>query len=130
MQDLCLADGSVVVAEMTGHLRLTTGDDGTGRVLVAYGLAIPGGTLEGTVHTRFSQTSFDARVHAFGGTGVLLGMTGRGTHPDDGPQHFRRRDGLPVPLSAAVSLEETRVIVGGFLDGQAEPLVGGRRRPV
>ncbi len=86
--DLCLADGTVVRATMTGDLTLTTRDDGTGRVAVRHSLAIPGGTLEGTVHTRFSPTSFDAKVHAFGGSGVLAGMSGHGTTVMTGPNTF------------------------------------------
>lgn len=88
VQDLCLADGSVVVATMAGHLTLMTREDGTGRVVVRYSLAVPNGSLEGTVHTQFSPTSFDAKVHAFGGRGVLTGMSGYGTTVMTGPNTF------------------------------------------
>jgi len=88
VSDLCLADGTVVEATMTGELRLTTRDDGTGRVAVRYSLAIPDGSLEGTVHTRFSPTSFDAKVRAFAGRGVLAGMSGSGTTVMTSPNTF------------------------------------------
>lgn len=87
-QDLCLADGTVVLAALTGRISLFTRADGTGWVLVHYTDTIPMGTLDGTVVTHFSPTSFDARVHAFGGTGVLTGMTGTGTTVMTGPNTF------------------------------------------
>ena len=91
VQDFCLADGTVVDATMEGQLTLVTRADGTGLVVVPYAIVIPNGTLKGIVTTRFSPTTFDAKIHAFGGTGVLSGVTGYGTAQMTGPNTFTNR---------------------------------------
>lgn len=88
VHDLCLADGTVVSAAITGTLLKVTHPDGTGHVVVNETLSVAGGTLEGNVRARFSPTSFDATVHAYGGTGTLKGMSGRGTTIPTGPNTF------------------------------------------
>jgi hypothetical protein len=88
VQDFCLRDGSGVEAEIAGDLTLTTHADGSGIVVVHYSLAVTDGTLKGTVLTHYSPTSFDSRVHAFGGTGVLSGVSGEGTTIPTGPNTF------------------------------------------
>lgn len=88
VRDLCLADGSRVEAFLEGQITIFTHPDGTGRIVVPFKLTIAGGTLDGIVLTSFSPTSFDGRVHAFGGTGVLTGMTGKGTTLMTGPFTF------------------------------------------
>lgn len=91
VQDLCLADGTVVDAAMKGSLILVTRDDGTGWALVRYTLEVPNGTLRGIVRAHFSPTSFDATVRVYGGTGLLAGMSGYGTTQPTGPNTFLDR---------------------------------------
>ncbi len=88
VQDLCLADGSIVDAAMEGDAIVVTRQDGTGRAIVRYTLAVPDGTLQGIGRAQFTQTTFDGRVRAFGGTGVLSGMSGHGTTRPTGPNTF------------------------------------------
>lgn len=88
VQDFCLADGTVVEATMEGQLTLVTRADGTGLVVVPYAIAISNGMLKGIVYTQFSPTTFDAKIYAFGGTGVLSGVTGYGTTQPTGPNTF------------------------------------------
>ena len=80
MHDLCLADGTVVSAAITGTLlQVTHPDHGTGHVVVNETLSVMGGTVEANVRARFGPEGFDATVHVYGGTGTLEGMSGRGT---------------------------------------------------
>ncbi len=88
VHDLCLADGTVVVATLAGRLTQVTRDDGTGRIFVRETMAIPTGTLDAIVRVRFSPTSFDATVRVFGGTGELAGISGQGTTTPTGPNTF------------------------------------------
>ena len=88
VHDLCLADGTVVSATITGTLRQVTHPDGTGHVVVDETLSVAGGTLEANIRADFSPTSFDATVRAYGGRGTLRGMSGRGTTVPTGPNTF------------------------------------------
>jgi hypothetical protein len=88
VHDLCLEDGSIVAAPMVGHIRRMVDGEGAGHLVVHETLSIPGGTLDGTVRTRFTPTTFDARVHVSGGTGVLSGVSGHGVTEPTGPNTF------------------------------------------
>ena len=91
VHDLCLADGTVVVGMLAGHLTQVTRADGTGSIFVRETLSIPNGTLDSTIRVRFSPTSFDATALVFGGTGELAGIFGQGTTTPTGPNTFLSR---------------------------------------
>jgi hypothetical protein len=91
VHDLCLADGTVVVATLAGHLTQVTRDDGSGSIFVRQTMSIPTGSLESIVRVRFSPTSFDANALVFGGTGELAGISGHGTTAPTGPNTFLSR---------------------------------------
>jgi hypothetical protein len=46
VHDMCLADGTVVVATLAGHLTQVTRADGTGSIFVRETLSITNGTLD------------------------------------------------------------------------------------
>jgi hypothetical protein len=85
---LCLADGTNVEADLEGHVHQVRHDNGTGTVVVQETMSIPTGTLKGLVVVRFSPTSFDATAVAFGGTGELSRVSGKGTTQPTGPNTF------------------------------------------
>ena len=87
--DLCLADGTVVVATLTGQVTQIRRDDGTALLVVRETLSIPAGTLDAHILARTTPTSFEANVRLFGGTGELAGVTGQGTTIPTGPGSFR-----------------------------------------
>lgn len=88
IHDICLEDGSVVAGTMVGHIKRFVDAEGAGHLVVHETVSIPGGTIEGTVRTSFSETTFDARVHVLGGTGVLAGVSGHGVTEPVGPNTF------------------------------------------
>ena len=88
LHDVCLEDGSVVSGTMAGHIKRMVDSEGSGHLVVNETVSIPGGTVEGTVRTSFTPTTFDARVHEFGGTGVLSGLSGHGVTEPVGPNTF------------------------------------------
>ncbi len=87
--DLCLADGTVVTATLAGHVTQIRRDDGSALLVVRETMSIPTGTLDALIVARTTPTSFQATVRAFGGTGELAGVTGRGTTTPTGPGTFR-----------------------------------------
>lgn len=87
--DLCLADGTVVLATVAGHLTEVRRPDGSAVLVVHETMSIPTGTLDAHIVARTTPTSFDATAHAFGGTGELAGVTGHGTTIPTGPATFR-----------------------------------------
>ena len=87
--DLCLADGTVIVATVAGHLTEVRRPDGSAVLVVRETMSIPTGTLDAHIVARTTPTSFDATAHAFGGTGELAGVTGHGTTIPTGPGTFR-----------------------------------------
>lgn len=87
--DVCLADGTVVVATVTGDVTQIRKDDGTSLLVVRETLSIPTGTVDALVLARTTPTSFEADVRLFGGTGELAGVTGHGTTMPTGPGSFR-----------------------------------------
>lgn len=89
IHDVCLADGTVVVATVTGQATQIRRDDGSALLVVRETLSIPTGTLDAQVLARTTPTSFKANVRLFGGTGELAGVTGRGTTMPTGPGSFR-----------------------------------------
>lgn len=87
--DLCLADGTVVLATVAGHVTEVRRNDESAVLVVRETMSIPTGTLDALIVARTTPTSFEATAHAFGGTGELAGVTGHGTTTPTGPGTFR-----------------------------------------
>ena len=87
--DLCLADGTVVAATLSGQATQVRRDDASAVLVVRETLSIPTGTLDAHIVARTTSTSFQADVRLFGGTGELAGVTGQGTTTPTGPGSFR-----------------------------------------
>ena len=87
--DLCLADSTVVTATMAGQAISVSRADGSTVLVVRETLSIPAGTLHAIVLARLTPSSFEATVHAYGGTGELAGVTGRGTTTPTSPNTFQ-----------------------------------------
>ena len=85
--DFCLADGTVVLADMAGTMQLVTHTDGTAHMTIHSTLTIPGGTIDGLLLATIGET-FDGTVHGFHGTGVLTGVSGTGITYPTGPNTF------------------------------------------
>ena len=86
--EICLADGSKVTGTVVGHFTLLQRPDGTGTVYERDTVSIAGGAIEFLVTAQFTPTSFNGSVIARNGTGVLSGVTGRGTFFPTGPTTF------------------------------------------
>lgn len=89
LHDLCLADGSVVVAAVEGTLWQRIGGDGSMNLRFDEVATYGGGTLAYRGEASLNESGWHASVRTVGnGTGVLSGIHGQGTFWPTSPSSF------------------------------------------
>jgi opacity protein-like surface antigen len=87
--DLCLADGSLVIGTVQGHLLQRLAPDGDLTLRFDEVLSYGGGTLGYRGEASLSGPNWQSHVQTVGaGTGVLAGISGQGSFFPTGPTSF------------------------------------------